>query len=45
MISGLFTILAMLAFGYAVWWAYGRSNRDDFNRVAQMPLDDDEDRS
>lgn len=41
MISGIVTIIAMLAFGVVVWWAYGRSRKSMFEELGRIPLDDE----
>ncbi len=42
--SGLFTILALLGFLGVVAWAYSPSQRSEFERAAQLPLEGDEPR-
>ena len=41
MLSGIFTLMAMLAF-LGVWvWAWSRHRQADFARAAQLPLIDE----
>lgn len=42
MISGLFTIAAIIGFIGVCWWAYTRHNRARFEEAARLPLDDDQ---
>lgn len=41
MISGIFTVLAFLAFLGITSWAYARHNRARFDEAARLPLDDE----
>jgi len=41
MISGIFTIAAMLGFIGVSWWAYTRHNRARFEEAARLPLEDE----
>ena len=38
MISGLFTLAAIVGFAGVSWWAYTRHNRARFEEAAQLPL-------
>jgi cytochrome c oxidase cbb3-type subunit 4 len=38
MISGIFTIAAVLGFAGVSWWAYTRHNRARFEEAALLPL-------
>lgn len=40
MISGIFTVLALLAFLGITAWAYARHNRARFEEAARLPLDE-----
>ena len=42
MISGINTVLALLAFLGVVVWAWSRRRKADFDEAARLPLDDDE---
>lgn len=42
MISGIYTILAMVSFAAIAYWAYARRNRARFEDAAQLPLSDEE---
>lgn len=42
MISGIQTVLALLAFLGVVAWAWSRRRKEDFEAAARLPLDDDE---
>lgn len=41
MSSGILTALAMLAFVGVVVWVFVLKNREDFDRQANLPLDED----
>lgn len=41
MISGLYTILAMLSFASIAYWAFSRNNRQRFEDAARLPLNDE----
>ena len=41
LLRGLSTVLAMLGFIAVVAWAWSRNRRDDFDRAAQAPLEED----
>lgn len=41
MSSGILTALAMLAFVAVVVWVFGFKKREDFDRQANLPLDED----
>ncbi|MDE0854781.1 MAG: CcoQ/FixQ family Cbb3-type cytochrome c oxidase assembly chaperone [Nevskia sp.] len=38
MISGIFTLSAIIGFIGVSWWAYTRHNRARFEEAAQLPL-------
>ncbi|MDR3415187.1 MAG: CcoQ/FixQ family Cbb3-type cytochrome c oxidase assembly chaperone [Nevskia sp.] len=38
MISGIFTLSALIGFLGVTWWAYSRHNRARFDEAAQLPL-------
>lgn len=40
-ISGVFTLLLTFVFVAIVLWAYSRRNKDTFEKMARLPLDDD----
>lgn len=42
MLSGIFTVLTMLAFAAVVYWAWDSRNKARFDEAAQLPLDEDE---
>ncbi len=42
LLRGVATVLAMLAFVAVVAWAWNGRRRDDFNRAAQLPLEEDD---
>ncbi len=44
MLTGILTAAALLAFIGVVLWAYSGRRRADFERAAQMPLDEDQGR-
>ena len=41
LLRGLSTLLAMLAFVGVAAWAWGRRRKDDFDRAARSPLEED----
>ncbi|UTW45339.1 cbb3-type cytochrome c oxidase subunit 3 [bacterium SCSIO 12696] len=41
-LQGIGTILAMLAFGGIVWWAFSKHKKQDFDEAAQLPFDEGE---
>lgn len=41
-LQGIGTILAMLAFGGIVWWAFKKDKKQDFDEAAQLPFDEGE---
>ncbi|MBA4284457.1 MAG: CcoQ/FixQ family Cbb3-type cytochrome c oxidase assembly chaperone [Xanthomonadaceae bacterium] len=41
MISGIFTIAAIVSFVGVCWWAYARSNAARFAEAARLPLAED----
>jgi cytochrome c oxidase cbb3-type subunit 4 len=41
MISGIFTLAALLGFLGVTWWAYTRHNRARFEQAAQLPFTED----
>ncbi len=45
MISGLFTLAAIIGFAGVTWWAYTRHNRARFDEAAQLPLTEEMQRS
>lgn len=42
MLSGIFTVLTMLAFAAVVLWAWDSRNKARFDEAARLPLDEDE---
>jgi cbb3-type cytochrome oxidase subunit 3 len=40
--SGLITISAMLGFIAACYWAYSRHNKQRWEKMGHLPLDDDQ---
>jgi cytochrome c oxidase cbb3-type subunit 4 len=42
LLRGLMTIAALAAFLGIVWWAYGPSRRERFERDALLPFGEDE---
>jgi cytochrome c oxidase cbb3-type subunit 4 len=38
MISGIFTLAALIGFTGVTWWAYTRRNRARFDEAARLPL-------
>ncbi len=45
MISGIFIILMMILFLGVVYWAWSDRQQPTFDRMAQLPLEDDEPRN
>lgn len=43
-LRGLATVFCMVAFGAVVFWAYGPSRKEYFDRAAQLPFDEQEDK-
>ncbi len=41
MISGIFIIILMILFFAVVFWAWSDRQQPTFNRMAQLPLEDD----
>jgi len=41
MLSGIFTLLSLVAFLAIVAWAYSRRRHADFDAAARLPLDED----
>ena len=44
-LRGLATLLALLAFVGVVWWAWSGKRKQDFDRAARMPLEEDSDKN
>jgi len=42
LLSGIFTLLALLAFIGVCVWAYSRKRKADFDEAAQLPLDEED---
>lgn len=40
-LRGISTIFCMVAFLSIVWWAYGPSRKDYFDKASQIPFEDD----
>ena len=45
MISGIFTIAAIICFFGVTWWAYTRHNRARFEEASMLPLTEEMQRS
>ena len=43
MLSGIVTLLAMIAFIAVCVWAFSRHKKADFDEASRLPFDDDED--
>ena len=43
-LRGLMTVVALLAYLGVVWWAYAPSRKERFERDAQLPLREGDDR-
>ena len=41
MMSGIFTIVLMLSFFAVIAWAWSDRRKDEFEHMANLPLDDD----
>ncbi len=41
MISGIFTLTALIGFIGVTWWAYARHNRSRFEEASMLPLSDE----
>lgn len=41
MISGIFIIVMMIAFFGIIFWAYSDKQKDQFEYMSNLPLDDD----
>ncbi|MGS2723877.1 cbb3-type cytochrome oxidase subunit 3 [Porticoccus sp. GXU_MW_L64] len=41
-LQGIGTILAMIAFGGIVWWAFSKHKKQDFEEAAQLPFEEGE---
>ncbi|HSF79278.1 MAG TPA: CcoQ/FixQ family Cbb3-type cytochrome c oxidase assembly chaperone [Steroidobacteraceae bacterium] len=44
-LRGLATLLALLAFAGVVWWAWSGRRKQQFDRAAHMPLEEDLDKN
>jgi cytochrome c oxidase cbb3-type subunit 4 len=44
-LRGLATLLALLAFVGVVWWAWSGRQKQQFDRAAHMPLEEDLDKN
>ncbi|MCV6605377.1 MAG: cbb3-type cytochrome c oxidase subunit 3 [Porticoccaceae bacterium] len=41
-LQGIGTLLAMIAFGGIVWWAFSKHKKQDFEEAAQLPFEEGE---
>lgn len=44
-LSGIFTVILLVAFIGIVAWAWSSRRRDQFEAAARLPLEEDEDRT
>jgi len=42
LLRSIITVLAVVAFGLIVWWAYSPARKARFERDAQLPFDGDD---
>jgi cytochrome c oxidase cbb3-type subunit 4 len=42
--SSIMTVISFITFGGILWWAYGHHQEADFAAIANLPLDEDEEK-